>query len=272
MNLQILRTFLLIGIFSIVGCSDEDFQHADANRPNPALPSARSLQIKKVVQRTYDGTGYDTSTTDYIYDGNKLVRLHLVDDVNNVYDTEIIYNGVRIIQFNTSLDGVPRSPDYFNYIGDQISSITSNDDNQDYRTEYSYSNGNLNSVKQYQIVDQVSELISSIDYAYGSGNVLEEIKMFAWDPTPSHTFYTYDNKNNPLRGMNKYLRLVLSSEGFNGLSFNNPLTKSYYRENNPSNINAQHYQIEYNNNNYPISIKRFSENDFLISDTTIEYR
>lgn len=270
MKLQIIRIIrLLIVFFIAVSCSPDE---TNANRPNVSNPIARSLQVKKVTQITYGGSsGNDTEITDFIYIGNKLTGLHLTYNMIYTYDDELVYDGIKIIQINRSENGIPKNPILISYIGDLLTSMTY--DFGQSRTDFTYLSGYLNSMKSYTFENGIPNLITSINYSYLSGNVSEEIKTdLFFSPVTSHILYTYDNKNSPLRGMNKYFRTIYSNEGFDGLSLNNPITRSYYNQGNGQNITNQHYVIEYNELNYPTNIKRLQENNNLISDTTIEYR
>ncbi|MEO7976107.1 hypothetical protein [Flavobacterium sp.] len=85
--------------------------------------------------------------------------------------------------------------------------------------------------------------------------------------------YFYDNKNNPMKFMNKYYRMVFISEGFGGQTANNVVSReSYY----PVNSEVPKYYISeiiYNNDNFPIEIKKISkESNNVISKTLIEYQ
>jgi hypothetical protein len=265
--MQIVLFFIVI-----VGCSDVENYSKDSNRPSASVP-AHSLQIKKVTQITYSSSvSTDIDVTDFLYNDNKLIGTHSVSDMNHIYDTEIIYDGIKIIQINVEEDGIPSDSTYINYTNNFITSVSSGV-NQRYTTNYLYNNGYLNLVKTYDVSSQMPELVNTVNYIYQSGNVVKQIRTNTFfGSIPSHVIYSYDNKNNPLRGMNKYFRILYANEGFDGLSLNNPITRAYYEQGNEENITTQYYQMEYNSNNYPTNIKRFSENDVLISDTTIEYR
>ena len=256
-----------------ISCSSDESDSISSNRPSLSQPSVRMLQIKKVTQLTYySSINFDMDVTDFIYNGNKLIGLHTVDDMNNIYDSEILYNGLKIIQLNQVENGIPGETTLIFYNGNMISSTIS-DQNQNYRTDYAYNNGFVSSIRRYYVGNEVPELLGTVNITYQSGNVVEEVRSSTTlGSVPTHITYTYETKNNPCRGMNKYFQMLFGNEGFDGLSRNNPITRSYYDEGNESNITTQDYQMVYNSENYPINIKRFSNNGSLISDTTIEYR
>jgi hypothetical protein len=274
MKLQNLRNFVTISIAVFaISCSSDETNTINSNRPSLSQASVRMLQIKKVTQLTYySSVSFDMAETDFIYNGNRLIGLHTIDDMNRIYDSELLYNGLKIIQINQVENGTPSDTTHIFYNGNMISSTIS-DQNQNYRTDYSFNNGYISSRRQYYIGNDVPELLGTVNFTYQSGNVVEEVRSSAaLGSVPSHITYTYENKNNPTRGMNKYFQVLFGNEGFDGLSRNNPITRSYYNEGNESNITTQDYQMVYNSDNFPINIKRFSNSGALISDTTIEYR
>lgn len=273
MKLKIIRVFILFGVvFLAASCTSDETDIQTGNRPDISDATAPSLQVKKITQVTYYGSSdNDTDVTDFIYSRNRLIGLHSQYDTGETYDSEILYDGIKIIQINQSHNGVVNNPIFITYTDDKITSSTSNVATN--RTDFTYNNGFLRTIKGYMITSGVDQLTNREDYTYQFGNVTGLIKTdYYFSSPPSHIMYTYDNRNSPLKGMNKYFRLIYSNEGFDGLSLNNPLTRAYYSEGSQQNITTQHYIIEYNNNNYPTNIKRLSVNNSLISDTTIEYR
>ena len=139
-----------------------------------------------------------------------------------------------------------------------------------YNNEYTYSNGNISLIKTYRMVDGNLQLDSTEQYVYQSGNVIERTRT-STIISPGTVYYTYDNLKNPFSGMNKYLQQILETENITGLNANNAITRSHYSSGNPDLI-TQTYTIEYNQNGYPTNIKKFSDTNTLMCDTTIEYR
>lgn len=263
---------LIVSAIVFVSCSDNDKTLNLAKRPVVSEPIARGLQIKKITQSTYvTSMNTDISVTDFIYSGNKLIGTHGQDE-NSYSDAQIIYNGNKISQIISQRNGSTQVQNDLFYGGIFLTSL----ENQYERTEFTYdSNGNVQSKKQFYLnPDQGTEqLASTINYTYQNGNVVQEERTdLQFGNSTTFLNYIYDDKINPTKGMNKYFRLIFQSEGFNGLSSNNPISRSYYQDGNQNSPTVQTYQLEYNTQNYPIRIKRFSENNTLISDTLIEYR
>ncbi len=261
----------MLAIF-LVSCSEGNEIKGAASRPFLSEPVSRGLQLKKVTQVTYVTSMIsETSVTDFIYSGNKLIGTHGQDD-NSYYDTQIVYNGNKISQIISQRNGNNSGQSSLSYNANFLFSSS----NLYERTEFYYdSSGNLETKNQFYLNSALGteEMVNTTSYTYQNGNVTQEISTdFGFGNSTTILNYTYDNKMNPTRGMNKYFRLIFQTEGFNGLSNNNPITRSYYQQGNQANPTIQTYQLEYNTQNYPVRIKRFSENNTLISDTTIEYR
>ena len=73
--------------------------------------------------------------------------------------------------------------------------------------------------------------------------------------------------------MNKYLRLVLDFEGFDGKSANNLISTESFSPITSTVPNYYNYEIVYNSDNFPTEIKKFAKsNNFLMSITIIEYQ
>lgn len=271
MKLQSLHTFLLsVCAFTVFSCTDNDDKIAEII---PEQPSEESfLLVKKVTQTTYSGSmDSETSITNFFYEGNQLTETQTIAGVN-VYGSAFHYDGDKVTSVNYTQNGSADGLTTFVYNGDELL-YTLSGETQDERTDYTFSNGNVATAKVYYPAGPNEELLQSSAYLYENGNVAEETHSTFWFGSEASKFvYTYDGKNSPFKGMNKYLRLVMGNEGFDGLSASNPITKTVYNPVDETTPAVFYYTLEYNEKHYATSIKRYDGNDTLISETAIEYQ
>jgi len=266
---SLIRISLLCGLFSLFSCSDDSQDVAETIQ----TPAENFPVIKKVTQFTdYGGSGSDTSVTDFIYNGSQLISAHTVSGPQT-YDSQFHYDGEKVTSVDYFENGVADGFTTLTYNGDLLTSTLSGSD-QSEQTIYTYNNGNVATVKSYYPVGPNSQLQQSNTYTYTNGNVTQRLlENYVFSTSTYKNVYTYDSKNNPMRGMNKYLRLTLGNEGFDGLSINNPIS---WQDINPdtNTVSAEYYyEIIYNDADFPMEIKRFTaSSDFLISETHIEYQ
>ena len=253
---------LYITIFS--SCSNDD-----GGKDNTS--NEKSILIKKITETVYYSDDSETSIMDFVYE-NKILKSVTT---NTRYKTEFLYDGEKISKMNYFRDEVPSGSAVFHYNGDFLSYISSEGD-PDEKTEFSYVNGILASEK-YGYIDGEKyiiqrELSISSDNAKNITQIINNSSLTGSE-TISKDNYFYDNKNNPMKFMNKYYRIVFISEGFGGQTANNVVSReSYY----PATNEVPKYYISeiiYNNDNFPIEIKKISkESNNVISKTVIEYQ
>lgn len=270
MKLQSLHTFLLAAcVFSVFSCTDNDDKIDDILPTQPTEETV--LLVKKVTQTTHFGSSSETSVTNYTYEGGQLSETQTIAGANT-YGSVFHYDGDKVTSVDYTQNGSADGLTTFAYNGDELL-YTLSGETQDERTDYTFLNGHVATAKVYYPVGPDEELLQSVSYLYENGNVAEELRSTFWfgaDATKS--VYTYDDKNSPFKGMNKYLRIVIGNEGFDGLSANNPLTKTAYNPVGEATPDVFHYTIEHNAQNYATLIKRYDSNDVLISETAIEYQ
>jgi uncharacterized protein YkuJ len=206
-----------------------------------------------------------------VYEKNTLKSV----TTNTRYKSEFEYNGDKITKVNYFEDEIADGFTTFHYNGDFLS-YTLSGNNQNEKTEYSYVGGVLSAEKTgyfdegKYIVQR--ELAYTFDISKNITEMTNKSSMFGPE-TISKDKYLYDNKNNPMKFMNKYYRLVFELEGFDGKTVNNVTSReSYYPVTNdvPSYYN---YAITYNSDDYPIEIKKISkQSNNVISKTLIEYQ
>ncbi|PWB25333.1 hypothetical protein, partial [Flavobacterium sp. HTF] len=180
-----------------------------------------------------------------------------------------------ISKINYSKNGTASGFTTFNYTGNLLSSTLSGE-NQDEKTEYFYNNGILVSEISGYFNNGSYIVQNEIEYNFDQvKNITEKINKSSTSgsQTISKNKYFYDDKNHPMKFMNKYYRLTFSIEGFDGKATNNVVSReSYYP------ISAEVptyfvYQIVYNDDKFPIEIKKIAkQNNVLISKTIIEYQ
>ena len=208
---------------------------------------------------------------DFVYEKNVLKSIL----TNARYKSEFEYNEDKITQINYFRDDVASGSAIFHYSGDFLSYIFS-EGNPDEKTEFSYDGGILVSEKAGYLEEEKyivqREMLPSFDQAKNITQVISKSSLTGPEII-SKTKYFYDNKNNPMKYMNKYFRMVFVTEGFGGHTTNNVVSReSYY----PVTSEIPTYyicEIIYNNDNFPIEIKKISkESNNVISKTVFEYQ
>lgn len=260
----LIKVLYIFSIVSFISCSNDD-------KDNNTAPDANPILIKKITETIYYGGQSDTNVSDFTYENNVLKTVAY----NNIYKTEFVYDGDKIIKLNYSKNGTADGFTSYYYTGDLLS-YTLSGDNQEEKTEYFYTNNVLVSEKTGYL-DQGKYIVQEkADYSFNEAkNITQSIKTSSvFGPeTVSKQIYSYDDKNHPMKYMNKYYRLVFEIEGFNGKSTNNVVSRESYYPITNTVPNYYKYEIVYNSNNFPTEIKKIGVSDNnLISKTTIEYQ
>lgn len=255
----ILYFLLLVVSFS---CSDDD----QSNISPVNTPSAEEArQVRKITETVFYGSDSDTYTIDFNYENGTLKSYQSGTD-----RTTLEYDGPKITKAVYSSNGTPDGSTTFYYQGDRLSYTQSDDADQE-KTEYTYQNGQLSSSRSGYMNDGEYVLLQMRRYTFENANLIEKkINGFIFGSEESSRFvYTHDDKINPLKYMNPYLRLTFSSEGLTGLGDNNIISSASYW-NNSSTPSQQEYEIIYDGN-YPVLIRKKTASGALISETQIEY-
>jgi len=257
---------LIVFAFAIAGCSGDDNGIANEVTQTPVL-------IKKITEVIYSN-GSQTSTIDFSYENSKLMSSTTTySGVAPVYKTDFIYNGDKIDYLISYTDNVERSRNTYIYDNDNLIKIISNRVDQS-QIKYSYTNRTLSSSESGYLMNDIYTVSGTKNFTFASGNLIEE-QNYSSDfgtPVTSKTIYTFDEKNNPTKYMNKYLRYVFGTEGFSGMNKNNVLTRLSYYPSTTSTPSLFTYQMVYDANDFPTEIKQFSPEGTIISLTTIEYQ
>ena len=253
----------------LTACSDDDTQEINVTQP----PVENSPLVQTVTQTTnYGSMESETSVMGFFYDDDsKLIRLE-TSYMGDEYRSEFEYDGNKVAGVDYFENGIADGHTTYVYNGDILQHTLSGTDAIE-RTTYTYSNGHVSTIKTYYPDGPDAELLQARTLTYANGNVSEELRQDYFFGTSTYkSIYTYGSGNNPLRGLNPYLRLTMSMEGFDGLSVNNPITKQSVNMA-TNTVNGQyHYEIVYNTANFPTQVKRIdSLSGFVISETIIEY-
>ncbi|WP_269233790.1 hypothetical protein [Flavobacterium flavigenum] len=260
----LIKSLCVFCVVLFISCSNDD--DGKDNTSNE-----KSVLIKKITETVYYSGESDTSIMDFVYENGVLKSV----TTNTRYKTEFVYDGEKISKLNYFRDNVASGSAVFHYNGDFLSYIYS-EGNPDEKTEYSYVNGVLATEKIGYIDENKFIIQSELSISYDKTKNITQIinkSSFTGSEIISKENYFYDNKNNPMKFMNKYYRMVFISEGFSGQTTNNLVSReSYY----PITNEVPKYYINdivYNNDNFPIEIKKISkESNNVISKTVIEYQ
>ena len=259
---KFMKKFLLLVLFAFVftlfSCSSDD---------SPS--GSGGLKVASFREKIYV-SGNLNSDYNFVfnYQEGKLVNV-----VRGTSTIEFTYSGDKIITSNVYLNDVLSSTTDYNYSGNLLTSIIYNA--QDEKTDFTYSGSVLQSMKSSYLDGGIWIQHQQNYYTLSNNNIQKRVRTnsdgsFAFSYKSS---YDYDNANNPFRNMNPYLRLIVNFETIDIIS-NNNVTKQYSYPSLESTVPSlsHDYVIEYNADNYPVSVKKYlvARNE-LISETAITY-
>lgn len=262
-NISLLTVFM-----AVLSCSGDD-----DNAVNPVAEETPIL-IKKVTETIYYSGESEVSTTDFVYENNKLISSSTSSTRSSaIYKTNFSYNGEKVSEAISYNNGVERNRNTYVYNGDLLMQIVSNRADLS-RTDFTYLNGVI-ATKESGYVNNDNYTVNHTEkYIYTSENRTEEqvISSLFGTPENSKTVYAFDTKNNPAKYMNKYLRYQISAEGFDGMSQNNAISRLSYWPTPTATPKLYTYEFVYDANDFPTEIKQFSPEGTVISLTQIEYQ
>lgn len=264
MKSQLYRVIFLFVAIGLAACSSDD----DAQ--TVTTPPSNQKLIKKTTETIFHGSGVGTGSNtyimDFVYNGNELSYT-----LSGNRKTVFTYDGEKVLTSTSFDDDVLGSSVAFTYDGEHLIKTQSNGNGQS-KTEYFYS-GNVLVGSKSGYYDSGSNYVlnEERDYVIGNANVLEMTRHnYFFSATHTRMVFGHDNKNNPARYMNKYLRMIFLSEGLMGLGDNNIVSRDHYSPTDATSpTEQQHYEIIYDGD-YPVEIKKYS-GDYLISETLIDY-
>lgn len=193
----------LLGLF-FVSCSEDD-DNGDQNMPTGVL-------VSKTVETGTDGE----YTSDFVYNGNKLVKI--TSDDGALF--EATYAGDNIVKFTyKDPDGVVYQTDNFLYDSQgRLASYTLIEplDGLGYKEVYTYdSNGNVAMAAFNGDTSSQTNPVGtgSVTFANGEVSVIETA-------SGSTLTYTYDNKNNPIKNITGFAKISFYGMEASGILHN----------------------------------------------------
>jgi uncharacterized protein YcfL len=233
----------------LVSCSSSDSSSENGN------PSSQNLLLKKIVE---NDVVFGGSTTNYTYNGNKLVEINYREEKSDMYT----YTGnliTKIEKFNIYYSGTPdeqselSSTDYFAYnsnnqliefktttVGSEIERVTT----------YVYNSNNTVSFQQYQYdLGVTPELLKSGTITVQDGEItkLQVVKEF--DSFTDN--YTLDTKNSLFKNVVGYDKLIFTHIiGLQGRLTSGETVLAGVSHNY---LNNGELAYTYNSDNYPIT-------------------
>ena len=260
----LIKSLCVFCVALLMSCSNDD-------GGKDTTSNEKSVLIKKITETVYYSGESDTSIMDFIYENEVLKSV----TTNTRYRSEFEYIGNKINKVNYFRDDTASGFTTFYYNGDLLN-YTLSGINQDEKTEYFYVNGILTTEKSGYFDEGKYIIFQELSYTFDPSKNITELRnkssMYGSE-TISKSKYFYDNKNNPMKFMNKYYRLVFDLEGFDGRTVNNVTSREYYYPVTNEVPGYSNFEIVYNNDNFPIEIKKISkESNNVISKTVIEYQ
>jgi len=259
MKKQILiKSFLAAILLIVASCSGDD----DTVLEKPVL-------VKKITETINFGSmPSETTTTEFTYDSNSV----LLFTTSGTDRAEFIYSGNKVTKSKVYRNGALRLTNNFFYDGNFLTKIVADDQEQS-TTKFTYVNGVLSSMETGYYNGGNYVLAQKKDYVFNASNVSEVInKTYFFGESIGKLVYTYDVNPSPLKNLNPYLRLYFNSETLDGLSENNPLTRTAYYPVNSATTEIQHYDILYLHTDFPIEIRKITASNFVLSEAKIEYQ
>lgn len=255
---KFLLFLLLAFVFTLFSCNSDD---------SPS--TSGGLKVASFREKIYvDGNLDSDYNFVFNYQDGKLVNV-----VRGTTTIEFTYSGDKITTSNLYVNDVLSSTTDYNYSGSLLISIIYN--GQQEKTDLFYSGSVLQSMKSSYLDGGIWIQHQQNDYTFSNNNIRQKVRTNI-DGSFSFSYqssYDYDNANNPFRNMNPYLRLIANFETIDIIS-NNNVTKQYsYPSVGSTTPTLSHnYVIEYNADNYPVSVKKYLvAGNELISETAITY-
>lgn len=247
---------LLLFIPMVFGCSSNDSSETNT-------PENRPSTIKRIIEEIPSYGVRDVFN--FNYEGDILRSVSIGTILFN-----FIYEGNKIIKSEYYVNSVLSNSSIINYDADKLKSITSDANNS--KTEYTYEQNDLKEQISYFKNEQNEWSFREKNvFTYRNGNTIETKTLSS---ISNRIIYSYDTKNHPMDNMNPYLRFLLPIRGIYLHNRNNVVEyELYYTEESPIPFRTNHYEITYNENNYPVKIEEFYDSDTTspITITSIEY-
>lgn len=256
-----LHLLLLTISLVVISCSKNNDNQSNINPP--------SNSIKKISETKYsNGTIVDNFISDFNYENGILKSI-----TDATHKLELTYNGTKISNTTLYINNVVSVTYSLGYNGNLLETMTNTTNNYE-RTFYSYTNDVLMSEKNQSLINTIWQTQLSFDYEFSNGNILTQNKITQYNGSTFVTKYTrdYDTKLNPMHYMNPVVRHIVGLESCNFRNLNNEIIQyKYSSATSTTPILDFTYQITYNPQNLPITIKKYNSNNILVSEATFQY-
>ncbi|GGB76597.1 hypothetical protein GCM10007424_15760 [Flavobacterium suaedae] len=225
-----------IALFTMTSCSDDD-----SSSTNPDS----NLVLPKKMVTIIDG---ETVTTDYTYNGNKLVSAVSTDGELQEYT----YSGDKITECETSYNGALEQRDVYTYDGDNLTMfkmyLYDEEGAIDFisKNEYTYNaDGTISIIMYHNYSNGGNEEYIIYDQGvitFNNGNLV------SYMGDSDDEVYTFDDKNSVTKNIasNYYMALAFIEGGVNNI-----LTDTYSINDVVDYMATSVYT--YNSNNYPVT-------------------
>lgn len=189
--------------FALTSCSsDED-----------SSDSSGTVLLKKTVETDSEG---DKVTTNYVYNGNKIVNITVQGSSDGIYFT---YTGDLITKMEFKYEGEVEQINEYKYdSNNRLISYVSIEPSEEYgfKESYTYETDGSISVKTYRGDDLTQTIANGTRKITFTGG--EFTKIISTD-SPSRS-YTYDDKNNPMKNILGYDKISFVDGEASGILHN----------------------------------------------------
>lgn len=237
------KLLTLVSAFALVltSCSSEDDSSSSSNAP---------VLVTKTIE---SGDSGPSITTNFIYDGNKLIEWNDSDGERETF----VYDSSGKITSGNSYYGGTFSIEYSYDSQDRLIEIKDNDTEEIFEYVYN-SNGTITeNRKDFDLI-----LEETRTYTFLNGNITNELTEFPFGGS-SNSIYTFDTNNNPFINMHVPYELFLEYFEENK---NNVLSSTI--DNDPDSFESFTCTYNFNSNGYP-TLKTITYGDGSVD--TIEY-
>jgi len=260
MKKLIARLVLFVAfLFIVVSCSGDDDNSVDTSL---AL-------IKKITETSYNNNQEHVVAYEFSYQGNVLKKV--IQDDGSL--TELSYNGNKITTIKGYKNNEQQTLTTFYYTGDILTFLLLDDQHD--KVEYLYNDGILSKINIGYLSNGEFNIRSTQELTFDtSGNAIkstDHLDLEGEMDLGEETTYTYDNKNNPARDINKYYRQISGILHFNGLNVNNIASESHTSLTSGA-VSLFTYEYIYNADGFPTEMKKYDGEHQLQAVTNIEYQ
>lgn len=262
----LIKILLIVSVVALIGCSSDDSTStvevfSDGSEYATALPGPK---VKRISETVYS-PNQSTNVINFNYNSNGV----LLNIVSPQYKMGFNYEGNKIVKAIIERNGSADEQSFFLYESDLLIKIIDGN----VINKYTYQNGVLHSFEQGYGSEENYDLALETEFIFNGGNISETITTthYGAPQTSKRTYTSYDTKNSPYKNMNPVMKHILGTQTFQPMSENNYLTSDYYSSINTDTPVVDNYEITYNNDDYPILIKKVSYGS-VVSEIKILYQ